>query len=127
MWALAALDGAAPVRPNQVPFPVTKNMAERTARLKRPKSVPCDYLARIRLLEAWVDGIEPEQSMLGLLSQVDTIDKHRGLIAGAVNVVLVRMSHLPPGGKASIAMPTAYLRSPSLVLSPANGQITEGV
>lgn len=85
MWALATLDGAEPMRPNQVTFPVTKSNSEWTARMRSLESVPPVYLERVRALQAWAEGIEPEQSMLWLLSQVDNIDKHRGLIAGAVH------------------------------------------
>jgi hypothetical protein len=85
IWALATLDGAKPKRPRQVTFPVTRNEDEWTERISTLESVPFVYLERVKRLQPWVSDVERDESMLWLLHQFDIIDKHRGLISGALH------------------------------------------
>lgn len=85
IWALATLDGAEPKRPQQVTFPLTRNEDEWTARIAALESVPSVYIQRVRQLQPWANNVERDESMLWLLHHFDIVDKHRGLISGALH------------------------------------------
>lgn len=85
IWALATLDGAEPKSPTQVMFPLTANEGEWRKRIKTLESVPSVFLERIRQLQPWADGAERDDSLLWLLHRFDIVDKHRGLISGALH------------------------------------------
>lgn len=85
IWALATIDGAQPKMPTQVTFPLTKSERDWNARVATLESVPAVFLERVKRLQPWVDGVERDKSMLWLLHRFDIVDKHRGLISGALH------------------------------------------
>lgn len=86
IWAFATLDGAIPNRPKQVSFPVTKDEGEWKQRIKNLESVPPQLLERVRQLQSWPDGQRGTESLLWHIHRLDNLDKHQGLISGALHV-----------------------------------------
>ena len=85
VWSLATLDGARPKTPTQVTFPMSASRLDWEKRLKVLESVPVDYLARLERLQPWFEGGIRNDNMFWLLHKFDIVDKHQGLISGAVH------------------------------------------
>lgn len=86
VWAFATLDGAQPKTPGQVAFPITRSEAEWLERVKRLETIPSFLLERIRKLQMWPDGEPGNESLLWHVHRLDILDKHQGLISGALHV-----------------------------------------
>lgn len=85
IWAVATLDGREPNTPSQVAFPLTDSETDWNNSVRTLESIPEEVLARIRLLQPWVQGVKRDDSMIWLLHRFDIVDKHRGLISGAIH------------------------------------------
>lgn len=97
VWALATIDGASPLQPKQVTFPITKNEQDWKGRIRSLESIPADLLDRLRALQPWADGVDLHESLLGLLHDFDIIDKHRGLIASSLHFKRLLISGIDLG------------------------------
>lgn len=97
VWALATIGGATPLQPKQVAFPLTRNEKDWTQRVRSLESIPADLLERLRSLQPWVDGVDVDESLLGLLHSFDIIDKHRGLIASSLHFKRLLISGIDLG------------------------------
>jgi hypothetical protein len=114
VWAIATLDGAKPKNPGQVTFPLTNNEDDWNKRIASLESVPPPLLDRIRQLQPWRHGVERTDSMLWLLHRFDIVDKHTGLISGALHFKQLSLGefdlNLEPQETALSAKPTILMK-----------------
>lgn len=86
VWAFAHLDGAKPMHPVRVVFPLTESEAEWNKAVRENlESVPKDVLERLKRLQAWSSGNSRDENLLWILHRFDILDKHQRLISGKLH------------------------------------------
>lgn len=76
-FELAHIDSL-PAKPKKIYFPITRDEGEWQERTRYLESVPVGLLERLRECQPWArpDPLSPDP--LGLISEIDNADKHRG-------------------------------------------------
>ena len=122
IWAIATIDGSEPKTPTQVTFPLTSSPRDWNKRILSLESIPTPLLNRVRLLQPWAQGVERVDSMLWLLHRFDIVDKHTGLISGALHFKQLSLGefdlNLEPKETADFASPVLSMQEQPVRLQP---------
>lgn len=87
-WEFCSLDGGQPVKPKQVYFPVCEEPRDWAEWERKLASMPAELLQRVQSMQP-IQNPDPERNLLGMLHELNRLDKHRGVMEASAAVARI--------------------------------------